>query len=499
MPDGTLEFLGRVDTQVKLRGFRVEPGEVEEALRSHPQVRDAVVVTWGEGAGRRLAAYVVVAGPAPSADELQSLLRSQLPEYMVPSAVITLERLPLTASGKVDRKALPEPQALHVEQAYAAPATPTEEALSEVWASVLGLPRVGVHDDFFALGGHSLLATQVVSRVRRVFGVELPLRSLFEQPTVRGLARVMAQGRSAPAAPPIVATGEGEAPLSFAQQRLWFLEQLQPGTAAYNIPQAWRLSGALDRSALERALFRIVERHEVLRTRYLAGDRDVVQRVSPTSFSLPVIDLSGRAESEREELWRARAEALAAAPFDLSNDLPLRGELLALSPREHVLFVCGHHIAWDGWSLGVFFRELSALYGAYAGGAPDPLPELAVQYGDYARWQRASLTGEALESQLRYWSERLAGTTGVLALPTDRPRPAVKGYRGAHLGVEVPGAVRDALAALARREGATLYMVLLAVLQALLGRWSRQSDVLVGTPSRAAGARRRASVSTTCW
>ncbi|HEX2077720.1 MAG TPA: condensation domain-containing protein, partial [Longimicrobium sp.] len=391
-----------------------------------------------------------------------------------------------TPNGKLDRKALPAPELASAEDRYVAPRTPVEEVLAGIWAEVLRLERVGVEESFFELGGHSLLATRVVSRIREVFSVELPLRALFEGPTVAELARRVEEMRRAglPVLPPVVPVERtGALPLSFAQERLWFIDRLEPGSAVYNVPVAWRLGGALDEAALERSLSEIVRRHEALRTVFPEMDGSPVQVISPFGgFALPVEDLSGWSEADREAAVRRRAGEEARRPFDLSAGPLFRAALLRLGEEDHVLLLSMHHIVSDGWSRGVLYRELSALYEAYREGGESPLPELGVQYADYAVWQREQLAGEVLDRQLSYWKERLAGAPELLELPTDRPRPPVQTYRGAHERIELPGELLERLRALGRSEGATLYMVLLGAFQVLLSKYSGSEDIVVGSP-----------------
>ncbi|HEX7240208.1 MAG TPA: amino acid adenylation domain-containing protein, partial [Longimicrobiaceae bacterium] len=462
---GELEYLGRIDFQVKVRGFRVELGEVEAALAGHPSVREAAVVARDGG----LVGYV--AGSV-TAGELREHLRASLPEYMVPSAYVVLERLPLTRNGKVDRRALPAPEASS--GTIVAPRTPAEEVLAGIWAEVLSVERVGAEDDFFALGGHSLLATRVVSRVREAFGVELPLRALFEAPTVAALAERVGAGTATQAPPLGPVPRDRPLPLSFAQQRLWFIDRLQPGSSAYNMPFPLRVRGGLDVRALERALTEIVRRHESLRTGIVVQDGEPVQRVDPVRpVRLPTVDLGG-VDSSRELERLAAAEA--ARPFDLAAGRPLRATVVRLGEEDAAVLFTMHHVASDGWSIGVFVREVSALYEGAR------LPELPVQYVDYAAWQRAWLSGETLEAELGWWRERLAGAPALLELPTDRPRPAVQDARGASVPFQLPAETSRALRALSRREGATAFMTLLAAWQLLLARYAGAEDVSVGTP-----------------
>ncbi|MFL5537559.1 MAG: amino acid adenylation domain-containing protein, partial [Longimicrobiaceae bacterium] len=382
-PDGAVIPAGRVDNQVKVRGFRVELGEIEAALAKHPSVREAVVAAHGDGEERALVAYAVPReGAGPDAAALRTHLKALLPEYMVPSAYVRLERLPLTANGKLDRRALPEPEPAAADARSAAPRTPTEEILAQLWADVLRVESVGVDDDFFALGGHSLLATRLLARVQNALGVVLPLRAVFEGPTVAELAArvdALRQG-GARALPPIVRVDRDRPlPLSVAQERLWFIDRLEGGSAPYNIPAALRLRGALDVDALGRSLGEIVRRHESLRTTFAEVDGSPVQVIAPfAGFALPVDDLSGLHPAVRETEVRRRAREDAARPFDLAEGPLVRAALLRVADEEHVLLLCIHHIVSDGWSSGVLLRELSALYAAYREGSDSPLAELPV-------------------------------------------------------------------------------------------------------------------------
>ncbi|HEV7515307.1 MAG TPA: amino acid adenylation domain-containing protein, partial [Thermoanaerobaculia bacterium] len=468
LPTGRLVYLGRADQQVKVRGFRIEPGEIEAVLAGHPAVRQAVVTAREDRPGdRRLVAYVVAREEVPDLPAVLSALAAErLPAYLVPAAFVVLPTLPLTPNGKLDRGALPAPE-WQSAATYVPPATPFEEMLAAIWAELLGVERVGAGDDFFALGGHSFLATRVVSRLREAFGVEVPVRALFERPTVRQLAAMLeaavkAEGTRAVggAIRPVPRTAA--LPLSFSQERLWFLDQLDPGQVAYNLPLPIRLTGTLVPAALAAALAEEVRRHEVLRTSFgiLAGRP--VQRIAPAAqhYPLPVVDLTGLPAGDRQPAARRLVAAESARPFDLEHGPLLRALLLRLGgdPPEHLLLLTLHHSVADGWSLGVLTRELVALYAAGAAGRPSPLPELAVQYADFALWQRGWLRGERLAAELDYWRERLAGIPESLELPFDHPRPAVESFRGGMVPFALPAGLVVPLSALARRHGATLSM-----------------------------------------
>ena len=490
---GELEFLGRVDRQVKIRGHRIEPGELEAVLAAHPGVQEVAVVPREDTPGEpRLVAYVVARASQPLEPvELRAFAATRLPEALVPSTFVQLPALPLSPNGKVDRAALPAP-APAARSGADAPRTPVEEVLATLWAEVLGVPRVGRTDNFFELGGHSLLATRVMSRIAEAFGVELPLRKLFEAPTLEGQAALIESTRRGGARPPPAlerVSRSGPLPLSFAQQRMWFLAQLEPDSPFYNTPTAVRLRGPLDVTALQRALEEIIRRHEVLRTTFTPVDGEPHQRIAPTlALPLPVEYLTALPESEREAEALRRATSEAQRPFHLEHGPVLRATLLALGPRDHVALFTLHHIVSDGWSISVVLRELWALYDAFHEGRSSPLPELTVQYADYAAWQRKWLEEAApgepseLERQLGWWRERLDGSPREVALPFDRPRPAVRSHRGAHVTRELPAELLAGLHTLGRQEGATLFMVLLAAFQAVLSRAGGQEDVAVGTP-----------------
>jgi amino acid adenylation domain-containing protein len=488
---GELEFLGRIDQQVKIRGFRIEPGEIEAALLALPNVAEAVVEVREDTGEKRLVGYVVPEDADASAAELKEALRealhARLPEYMVPAAFVMLKALPLTVHGKVDRRALPAPEWGSAAGESVAPRTPVEELLAGIWAEVLGRDALGVEEDFFALGGHSLLAMRVLLRVERSFGVDLPVRAIFEAPTVAALARrieAARQGGEVRERVPLRPAERGsEAALSFAQQRLWFVDQMEGAGAAYHIPGAVRLHGRLDVEALRRALQEIVRRHEALRTVFRVRDAEPLQVIlPPRPLDLPLHDLSSLPAHEREDALRERVREEARRPFDLAAGPLFRATLVRLDDEEHALLVSMHHIVSDGWSLGVLHHELEALYGAFSRGEPSPLEALPVQYADYALWQRAYVSGDVLDRQLAWWKAQLSGAPALLELPTDRPRPAVQTYRGARQPFHLDDELRRRLEAVARGEGATLFMVLLAAFQVLLGKYAGVDDVVVGSP-----------------
>ncbi|HEX6368167.1 MAG TPA: amino acid adenylation domain-containing protein, partial [Longimicrobium sp.] len=488
-PDGTLDFAGRVDDQVKVRGFRIELGEIEARLLEHAAVEEAVVVARQDGAGaKRLVAYCV--GGAARPEALRAHLLERLPEYMVPAAYVHLDALPLTRNGKVDRRALPAPgDDAFARRGYEAPRTETEAAVAAVWAEVLGLERVGRQDGFFEVGGHSLLAVQVISRVKQALGVEVALGELFARPVLSDFARELETAARAELPPIEPAPRDGLVPLSFAQQRLWFLEQLGGLGSTYHIPMRLRLRGPLNRAALGRALDGIVARHEALRTTFAQVDGAPEQRIAPADIGFHLLehDLGGEADAG-VELRRLMAEE-AGALFDLERGPLIRGRLVRLAADDHVLLMTMHHIVSDGWSMGVLTGELSALYAAHREGREAALPGLPVQYADYAAWQRRWVSGEVLREQADYWTQTLAGAPELLELPTDRPRPAQMDHAGARLIVELDETLTAGLKALSRRHGTTLFMTLLAGWAVVLGRLSGQDDAVIGTPTAGRGRR----------
>ncbi|MGW1201114.1 condensation domain-containing protein, partial [Streptomyces sp. NPDC002536] len=491
--DGTLEYLGRADDQVKIRGFRIELGEIESALTAHPEIAEAVVVAHaGPDGHRRLVAYLV-SGQDLSTAELRAHLGESLPDYMVPAVFVSLERLPLTPSGKVDRRSLPEPevQAGRLGSEYVAPRTAAEEVLAAVWSEVLGVEKVGVHDNFFDLGGDSIISIQVASRAGRALGVRLSPRVLFEAPTVAGLAALVRpqeqQDQDAYAIPAV--PRDGLLPMSFGQQRLWFLEDFNQGGTDYHSAAGLRLTGALDADALRAAVTDLTSRHEALRTTFDVVDGRGVQVVHEAMTpEWTAADLSDLAEGTgREEQLRELVRAEVARPYDLKTGPLVRVLLVRLAADDHVCVLGMHHIVTDGWSMGVVSSELGELYAARVQGRAARLAPVPVQYPDFAAWQRARLEdGGLLEQQLEWWRERLAGVA-PLELPTDRPRPAVRATTGAVHGFEVPAQTLAGLKELAREQGTTLFVALTAAVKAVFARYTGQEDIAVGTASSGRG------------
>ncbi|WP_193200774.1 non-ribosomal peptide synthetase, partial [Nostoc sp. MG11] len=489
--DGNIEFLGRIDNQVKIRGFRIELAEIEAVLRKHSTVSQAVAIAREDIPGdRRLVAYVV-ANPdtAPVISDLRRFLKEKLPEYMVPAAFVVIETIPLTPNGKVNYRELPHPDISRsgLEASFIQPRNPIEEMLAQIWAEVLGVKQVGIHDNFFELGGHSLIATQLISRVRTALKVELPLRTIFEAVTVADLAERITFASDAPhlnTLPLQPVVRNKQLPLSFAQQRLWFLDQLEPNNAFYNIAAGARLQGNLNVTALEQSLNEIIRRHEVLRINFVTQeDGQAVQIIRPSAaLSMPGVDLQHLPADEQETEIQRLAIAEAQQPFDLASQLLTRATLLVLSQTEHILLFCMHHIVSDAWSMGVFVQEIAAIYTAFAQGQPTPLPELPIQYVDFAVWQRQFLQGDIKDSQLAYWQQQLANAPTLLELPTDRPRPAVQSFRGMQQSFTISPDLNAALNHLSRKQGVTLFMTLLAAFDTLLYRYTGQADILVGSP-----------------
>ena len=490
LPDGTIEFLGRMDHQVKVRGHRIELGEIEAVLSQVPGVSEAVVIVREDMPGdARLVGYVTwVAGAELSSAEVREHLRRRLPDYMVPAALVTLERMPLSPNGKVDRKALPAPEAAATnEQNFIGPRNPTEEVLSALWSEILNTERIGVEDNLFEHGAHSLLVTQVTSRVRKVFKVEPPLRLFFECPTIGGMARAIDTLQSQAegiAAPPIVRIArDGNLPLSSTQERMWFLDQLEPGLTAYNVPGAVYLDGHLDVNALEKAFGEILRRHEILRTTYGSSDGRPVQIINPPQpFHLHVEDLQHLPEDERDATAMQLAKENAQRPFNLSTGPIVRCFLVRMKPDRHMLAMTTHHIAYDMWSREIFIFELAVLYQAFIKGESSPLPEPEIQWVDYAYWQRQWLQGEVFEKQLDYWRRKLHGAPPHLDLLTDFPRPPIQSYRGARQYLQLTPELARNVGVLSKKYGVTPFITLLAIFKTLLWRYTGQDQIVVGTP-----------------
>ncbi|MGG6293710.1 amino acid adenylation domain-containing protein [Leptolyngbya sp. AN02str] len=517
--NGELEYLGRIDHQVKIRGYRIEPGEVEAVLVQHPDVQSGVVVPQriaseaeepaGSGglAMQRLVAYAVPhSGRSLNMGDLRQFLEQRLPAYMVPTAFVQLEALPLTPNGKVDRQALPLPGRSPHAAPPTAPTTPMEAQLAQLWSQVLRLEHIGIHDNFFELGGDSLLATQLVSRIRTALQIELPLRQLFEQPTIAQLARAIAAQPTVAALPAIERRPRPpQVPLSFAQQRLWFLEQLLPG-AVYTLPATLRVDGVLHLNVLQQSLAEVVRRHEILRTTFPLVDGNPVQAIAPQlEVTIPLIDLRGLPLAQQAAERQRHIAAATQRSFDLAQ-LPLFHISVVQTDAEQILVVNLHHIIADGWSIDLLLRELATLYHAqladsvldsgaghvsdqvsnagsdHVSGQPAPLPPLPIQYADFALWQRHALQQATVATQLAYWQTQLAEPLPVLNLPTDFPRPAVQRFQGEGRSHCLPHSLVHALKTYSQQSGTTLFMVLLAAFKVLLYRYTGQTDLLVGTP-----------------
>jgi amino acid adenylation domain-containing protein len=489
LEDGNLEFLGRRDQQVKVRGVRVELGEIENLLRRHAEVKDVAVIDREDGSGNKYLCAYVVLGNGTGAGTLREYLAAQLPEFMVPSGFVEMKELPRTLNGKIDRKALPAlEEARREKKTEVRPRTPVEEIVAGIWSEVLRVRQVGVEENFFELGGHSLLATQIISRIRESLHVELPLRALFESPRLSDLARRIEQegkaeqGKSE-TVPLRRVSREEDLPLSYSQQRMWMLEQLSAGSAAFNLPLGMKLRGWLNVNTLEQTFGEVIRRHEVLRTSFPARDGQPIQVIAPpAAFSLPLVDLSALEQQESEAALKRIASEDAARPFDLAQGPLVRTALLRQSGQQWAVVCTMHHLVGDAWSFEVLTSELSRLYASFSAGEPSPLPPLAIQYADYAVWQRQWLQGEVLESRLNYWRQQLKGAPERLKLPQSRRRQAaVQSFRGARQRVEISPELTEGLRALSRHEGATLYMTMLTAFVVLLYQYTGEEDVVVGS------------------
>jgi len=490
LPDGSLEFVGRKDWQVKVRGHRVELGEIETTLCQHPAIHEAVMVAREERPSEvHLVAYVVPReAPAPTSSELRRWLREKLPAYMLPRAFVRLDTLPLTSSGKIDRLALPvtDQARPEIDEAFVAPRTPTEEVLAGIWTTVLGINHIGVHDNFFDLGGHSLLAVQVIARLREVMQMAVPLRALFEAPTVSSLALYIETApegeHHVPSIPLRPRTPREMQLASITQEHFWALDQVFYGLPVFNISYVARLKGALNTAVLGQSFNEIIRRHETLRTTFATVEGRLVQVIAPNwHMPLPVIDFCALPKIERADKARRLVEEESRHPFDLTRGPLLRGLLLRFVDQEHLLLVTLHHIIGDGWSLGILTHELAVLYDALADGRPSPLPALPIQYADFVHWQRQWRHNAMLEAQLAYWREQLCDPLPMLELPIDRPRGTDLHLRTARQPLEVPNTLFEALKDRSLQEGSTLFMTCLAAFKMLLYGYTGQEDLRVAT------------------
>lgn len=489
LDDGNFEFVGRKDHQVKIRGVRIEIGEIENALRENESIKDVAVVDLVDPDGNKyLCAYVVFRNQG-EIGELRTFLAQSLPLYMIPSAFVVREELPRTLNGKINRKALPAPSEARIEAdaKVDTPRTPIEEVLVGIWSSVIGFESVGINDNFFELGGRSLLATQLLARVRESLDVELPLRSLFEAPTVAGLARYIEAARleekGIGTVPLVPVTRDAHIPLSFSQEHLWFIDQLEPGSIFYNISSAVRLEGKLDLPAFEKTLAEICRRHEVLRTSFETVDGRPFQVIAPpSSFRLERLDISEMEIRRREAELARLLSAEHGRPFNFSQGPLMRTTLVKFDEETHVVLFTIHHIITDGLSMAVLIREVGTLYEAFVSGKPSPLPELTIQYVDFAYWQRQMLQGERLENLLTYWRTQLAGAPHTLNFPLSRQRPEVQSFKGAALMRQLPDSLTATLKTFSRHEGVTLFMTLLAAFEVLLYKYTGQEDIVIGSP-----------------
>ena len=488
---GVLEFLGRQDSQIKLRGYRIELGEIEVVLNQHPSIQDTVVLCREDRPGeKQLVAYVVVSPQSTlSSWTMREALATLLPDYMIPTAFVALEQLPLTPNGKVNRRALPPPRTEDrlQGQSYVEPRTPNETALVGIWQEVLALERVGIHDNFFELGGHSLLATQVISRMRKQLQLDVAFPTLFDRPTIAQLAKTLeAQSRPIDAipAPPLCRQPyEGPLPLSFAQERFWFLEQVEQGEGVFCIPVLLRLKGALNIEALEKSFHTLIQRHEILRTIFQDKNGEPVQViVEDREWSLSLVDIKGQTAHQRFEAVSPLVERFVLQPFALRHGPLMKTVLFRGLESEFFLLITFHHIISDGWSVGIFTEELISAYEAHSKGREPNLSSLPIQYADYTLWQHDWLQGERLDGLLSYWRHQLAGAPAALSLPTDHPRILAKTFRAASERFHLPVSLTRQLKEVARKSGATLFMVLLATFKVLLARYTRCFDILVGTP-----------------
>jgi len=495
LPDGCLQHLGRKDFQVKIRGYRVETSEVEATLLDIESVREAVVVAHADAGGavgdKLLVAYLTPVNlqNKSTANELKVALEAKLPSYMIPSRFIWLESLPLTATGKVNRRSLPEPESIlsTTEIDIVPPRTATEEILVDIWSEVLNLNPIGIHNNFFELGGNSLHAGQVVARISEKFSIDVPINLIFEAPTVSKFSEYLDSRKVNAVSPQLVITStarKAKIPLSLAQQRLWFINQLEPNKAAYNLLRGFHITGEVNVSCLEKAIQAIIERHEILRTRFKAIDASPVQEIAlHLPFTLSVEDLRGLAETESQSKAEQIVSELQSWTFDLTQAPLLKAVVIHLSAEEYQFLITMHHIISDDWSMQVFLKELSVIYGEFIKGHTSPLEPLPIQYADYTHWQRQWLTGEVLENKLNYWRKQLADSPPLLDLPKDFPRTCVseQGFQADMVPIKLDRGVTQRLKALSQQAGTTLFVTLLTVFATLLSRYSNQEDVVIGT------------------
>ncbi|WGV25123.1 non-ribosomal peptide synthetase [Halotia branconii] len=495
LSDGNIEFLGRIDNQVKVRSFRIELGEIETVLAAHPQVKEAVVIAREDKPGnKRLVAYIVPKHQHLDTSELLCYLKEKLPEYMLPSAFVKLlDALPLTPNGKIERRALPAPasrKTRNVSLDLIPPRTATQQVLVGIWCDVLELQQVGIHDNFFALGGHSLFAMQVIARLRETFKVELPISCLFDYPTIVELEQQISKYLQnklevlTPSLKPLPQKTK-ELPISLTQLEFWILTQLNPGIPVYNIPLAYRLTGLLNVTALTQSFVEIVRRHEALRTTFAVADKQVIQKITQQPvLPFSVVDLRKLAKSktERKALAQKFVNEEKNQPFNLEKEPLFRIKLLRLSDAEHLLIVTIHHLVFDGWSVGVFLQELTKLYAAFSHGQPSPLADLPIQYADFAHWQQQWVARPAFKSELDYWKQQLSNSKLILQLPTNHPRLPVRTFAGASQTFIIPKSLTTALKNLSQQHNVTLFVTLLTAFKIVLFSYTKQTDIIVGTP-----------------
>ena len=480
--DRNLEILGRIDFQVNIRGMRVELEEIEAVIKLHPSIREAVVSAREDvSGGQRLVAYIVVNNQDFNSGELRNFLASKLPDYMNPHTLMVMEKLPVLPNGKLDRKSLPEPDLSAIQSEFIPPQTPTQEIIAKIWAEVLGIERIGIHDNFLELGGHSLLASLVISRLREALSLELSIASLFAAPTIATFSEQIGTSvqNLLPTLEPV--PRNIELPLSLTQQRFWFLDQMEGANPAYNIVRVLNLQGSLNFTGLEQAIATIINRHETLRTSFGIADGKPIQVIADKlAFTLPIIDLQELAEDQKTTEAQRLTTNEYLRPFALNESSLLRVTLMQLGAESHQLLIIMHHIISDAWSVGNFLQELSVIYSALTAGLPSPLPKLSIQYADYAYWQRQWLENQP--AQLDYWKQQLADIPAVIELPTDRSRTAIQTFRGDLQKFQFDSQLTHKLKNLSQKSGSSLFMTLLTAFVILLSRYSGQEDIVVGSP-----------------